>query len=133
MGYNYYEKGSVKFSKGDYWLNDAGTAEDTSDDYLERYARIPSEGVSIYIDNEIVLDTNNTPIVSDSNGEFEITVPIGKHYISIQKDGHEFGYSGRFPSDPTVLEEFFEDREEQVTFIDHTKVTLVGRVVGGDC
>jgi len=130
-GYNYYEKGVDKFSKGDYWLNDAGTAEDTSDDYLERYARIPSEGVSIYIDNEIVLDSNNTPIVSDSNGEFEINVPIGEHYISIRRDGHEFGYSGRFPADPTVLDEFFEDREEQVTFIDQTKVTLVGRVVGG--
>jgi len=131
MGYNYYEKGSVKFSKGEYWLNNAGTTNDATDDYLERYARIPSEGVSIYIDNEIVLDTNNTPIVSDSNGEFEITVPIGKHYISIKKDGHEFGYSGRFPSDPTAFEEFFEDRNEQVTFIDQTKVTLVGRVVGG--
>jgi hypothetical protein len=74
-GYNYYQKGVNTYQKGDYWLNDAGTAEDASDDYLERYAKIYSEGVNIYIDNEIVLDANNTPVVSDSNGEFEINVP----------------------------------------------------------
>jgi len=130
-GYNYYEKDGEKFSKGEYWLNEAGTTDDDSDDYLERYARIPSEGVNIYIDNKIVLDKNNTPIVSDSDGFFTITVPIGEHYISIKRDGHEFGYSGRFPADTAVFEEFFEDRDEQVTFIDQTKVTVVGRVVGG--
>ena len=101
----------------------SGTTDDDSDDYLERYARIPSEGVNIYIDNKIVLDKNNTPIVSDSDGFFTITVPIGEHYISIKRDGHEFGYSGRFPADTAVFEEFFEDRDEQVTFIDQTKVT----------
>ena len=81
--------------------------------------------------SKIVLDKNNTPIVSDSDGFFTITVPIGEHYISIKRDGHEFGYSGRFPADTAVFEEFFEDRDEQVTFIDQTKVTVVGRVVGG--
>lgn len=130
-GYNYYQKGVNTYQKGDYWLNDAGTAEDASDDYLERYAKIYSEGVNIYIDNEIVLDANNTPVVSDSNGEFEINVPIGEHYITVKRYGHEFNHSGRFPADSTVLVEFFEDREEQLTFIDQTKVTLVGRVVGG--
>ena len=124
-GYNQYENATGDpYSRGSHWLNDAGTI-------LETYASIPSTGANIYIDNEIVLDSNNTPIVSNSTGEFEINVPIGEHYITVKRNGHEFGYSGRFPADPTVLDEFFEDREEQVTFIDQTKVTLVGRVVGG--
>ncbi|WP_299438656.1 LamG-like jellyroll fold domain-containing protein [uncultured Aquimarina sp.] len=130
-GYNYYQKGSEKFSKGEYWYNDAGTSDDDTDDYLERYARIASEGVSIYIDGQIVLDENNTPLTSDVEGNFDISVPIGNHYITLKKNGHEFNYNGRFPADPGTFQEFFEDANEQVIFVDNTKVTLVGKVVGG--
>ncbi|UOY06201.1 T9SS type A sorting domain-containing protein [Muricauda sp. SCSIO 64092] len=129
-GYNYYEKNGEKFSKGEYWLNDLGTS-DPDDDYLEQYARIPSEGVNIYIDGQLVLDENNEPVVSDENGEFEISVPIGDHYISLKKDNHEFVYAGRFPEASGTTSEFFEDAQEQVVFIDNTKVEVVGRVVGG--
>ena len=135
-GYNSYKVGDdVAKQKGRYWFNDNGTPDDDNDNYLEEYVNIPSEGVNIYIDNQIVLDANNEPIVSDSEGEFIIKVPIGNHFISIRKNGHEFAYSGRFPADDTTdddnLEEFFQDSEEFVTFIDQTKVTVVGRVVGG--
>ncbi len=130
-GYNSYKVGDdLACQKGRYWFNDNGTPDVDDDDYLEEYVNIPSEGVNIYIDNQIVLDANNEPIVSDSEGEFTIKVPIGNHFISIRKNGHEFAYSGRFPADEN-LEEFFEDKEEFVTFIDQTKVTVVGRVVGG--
>ena len=135
-GYNFYKVGdAVAYQKGRYWFNDNGTPDDDNDNYLEEYVNIPSEGVNIYIDNQIVLDANNEPIVSNSEGEFIIKVPIGNHFISIRKNGHEFAYSGRFPADDTTdddnLEEFFQDSEEFVTFIDQTKVTVVGRVVGG--
>ena len=135
-GYNSYKVGDdVAKQKGRYWFNDNGTPDVDDDNYLEEYVNIPSEGVNIYIDNQIVLDANNEPIVSDSEGEFIIKVPIGNHFISIRKNGHEFAYSGRFPADDIPdddnLEEFFQDSEEFVTFIDQTKVTVVGRVVGG--
>ena len=135
-GYNFYKVGGdPAYQKGRYWFNDNGTPDDDNDNYLEEYVNIPSEGVNIYIDNQIVLDANNEPIVSNSEGEFIIKVPIGNHFISIRKNGHEFAYSGRFPADDTTdddnLEEFFQDSEEFVTFIDQTKVTVVGRVVGG--
>ncbi|MCD8435617.1 T9SS type A sorting domain-containing protein [Tenacibaculum dicentrarchi] len=130
-GYNYYTRGAQKFSKGEYWYNNAGTTNDTSDDYLERYARIASEGVNILIDNQIVLDKNNTPVVSDSEGNFEINVPIGNHYISVAKTGHTFEYNGRFPANTSQTTEFFEDAQEQVIFVDKTRVDVVGRVVGG--
>ena len=130
-GYNYYTKGSEKFSKGEYTYNDNDTPNDDTDDYLERYARIGSEGVQVFIDGEIVLDENNVPVTSDNDGNFEISVPIGNHYISVKKDGHEFVYNGRFPAVTGNYFEFFEDAEESVIFIDDTRVTVVGRVVGG--
>jgi hypothetical protein len=136
-GYNYYQKGNEKFDKGEYWLNDNGTPYDGEDaslkenDYLERYAKIFSEGVNIYIDGNIVLDDNNTPVVTDVEGEFDISVPIGNHYITLKKDGHQFAYNSRFPEASGTFEEFFEDANEAVVFIDETRVTVVGRVVGG--
>lgn len=130
-GYNYYEINGEKYSKGKYWKNDAGTASDKSDDYLDRYAAIYTAGANVYIDGSIVLDANNIPVVTDDNGYFDISVPIGKHYITIKKDGHEFAYSGRFPGATSEFKEFFEDSNEPVYFIDNTKVTIVGKVVGG--
>ncbi|CAM1344888.1 LamG-like jellyroll fold domain-containing protein [Tenacibaculum amylolyticum] len=130
-GYNYYQKGSEKFSKGEYWYNDNGTPDNDADDYLERYARIASEGVNVYIDGQIVLDENNVPVTSDAEGNFEISVPIGNHYITVKKDDHEFTYSGRFPAASGTYKEFFEDAVESVVFVDQSRVTLVGKVVGG--
>ncbi len=130
-GYNYYQKGSEKYAKGEYWYNNRGTLDDDTDDYLERYARIASEGVSIYVDGQIVLDENNIPVTSDDEGNFDISVPIGNHYITLKKDGHEFVYNGRFPAESGTFKEFFEDANEQVIFVDTTRVSVVGRVVGG--
>jgi hypothetical protein len=136
-GYNYYQKGNEKFDKGLYWLNDNGTPYDGTDqtlkddDYLEKYASIYSEGVNIYIDGNIVLDENNRPKVTDAAGFFDVSVPIGNHYITLKKDGHQFTYNSRFPAAAGTFKEFFEDSNEAVVFIDETRVTVVGRVVGG--
>ena len=99
-GYNQFRKGNDFFSKGEYWLNDANTPGDTTDDYLERYARIASTGVNIFVDGNIALDANNLPIESDNEGFFEVQVPIGNHIITLAKDGHIFTFDSRFPSSP---------------------------------
>ena len=130
-GYNYYEINNVKYNKGIYWLNDNGTPQDKSDDYLDVYASIFTEGANVFIDGNIVLDANNSPVVTDSEGAFNISVPIGKHYITVKKEGHEFTYNGRFPAGSGEFKEFFEDSNEPVYFIDTTRVTVVGKVVGG--
>lgn len=130
-GYNYYEINGEKFPKAKYWKNDAGTPNDKSDDYLDRYASIYTTGANVYIDGNIVLDANNIPVVTDDNGYFDVSVPIGKHYITIKKDGHQFVYNGRFPAATTEFKEFFEDANEPVYFVNNTKVTVVGKVVGG--
>lgn len=128
--YNQYEQNGNFYNKGEYWLNDLNDT-DATNDRLERYARIPLAGANIYIDGNIVLDENNVPIESDSEGNFDISVPIGNHFIRVAKTGHEFTYEGRFPAETGTFQEFFEDAQEQEVFIDETRVTAVGRVVGG--
>jgi hypothetical protein len=129
--YNNYEINGEKYAKGKYWKNDAGTPADKSDDYLDHYAEINTVGANVYIDGNIVLDANNIPVVTDDKGYFDVSVPIGKHYITIKKDGHQFNYNGRFPASTTEFKEFFEDSNEPVYFVDNTRVTVVGKVVGG--
>ncbi len=122
--YNQYEKNGNFYNKGEYWYNNV-------EDRLERYARIPVAGANIYIDGNIVLDENNVPVESDDEGNFDISVPIGNHFIRVAKAGHDFTYEGRFPAETGTFKEFFEDAQEQVVFIDETRVTAIGRVVGG--
>ncbi|MFH6951052.1 LamG-like jellyroll fold domain-containing protein [Flavobacterium sp. FlaQc-51] len=129
--YNTYEINGEKYAKGKYWINNAGTPTDKSDDYLDRYAEINTVGANVYIDGNIVLDANNIPVVTDDKGYFDVSVPIGKHYITIKKDGHQFVYNGRFPASTSDFKEFFEDSNDPVYFVDNTRVTVVGKVVGG--
>lgn len=137
--YNAYVKGNVKYQKGEYWAekNNTGTIL-----RLRRYATIPVPDAYVSIDNVQAIDANNVPVQTDSNGRFTIEVPIGKHAISVSKSGHTFDLEGRYPARTndkingvnvltnTYLD-FFEDRDEPITFIDTTKVIVIGRVVGG--
>ena len=129
-GYNYYQKGVNKYSKGEYWMKNKGTVS-LPDYYLERYGRVYVEGAYVYVDGNMVLDANNLPVVSDKEGFFDVSVPIGNHAITVKKDGHGFVYGGRYPAASNSFKEFFEDLNEPVVFVDTTKVIVVGKVVGG--
>lgn len=130
-GYNYFEKGGLKYFKGRYWYNDNGTPDELDDDYLEEYATISPSDVQILVDGQLVMGPNRQPVKPDSEGFFEIRVPIGDHFVTVEKNGHHFLHQGRFPAEEGVFKEFFEDASEAVYFIDTTKVTVVGKVVGG--
>ncbi|WP_298782320.1 LamG-like jellyroll fold domain-containing protein [uncultured Polaribacter sp.] len=155
-GYNEYTvtdvNGTIRsYQKGDY---QAGEEANTIVDM----PNVGVAGANVYIDGNIVLDEESKPLTTDEDGGFVIEVPIGNHYIEIKKDNHEFTYGGRFPmltadalaqqervkgsslteEEKTYIEEnhktefdFFEHQETSVTFLDQTKVTLVGKVVGG--
>ena len=137
--YNAYVKENLKYPKGEYWAEKNQAGQITR---LNRYAPIPVPGAFVNIDNQPAIDANNEPIVTDINGEFTIQVPIGEHAISISKNGHNFLYEGRYPAKTSAVvngetvitntyQNFYEDRDEAITFIDTTKVTVIGRVVGG--
>ena len=88
---------------------------------------IPVEGMEFYVDGELV--TGNGKVKrTDSNGYYEISVPIGEHYVEAMLSGHKMVNGGRFPTEGT----FNFDRRMQYDFADSTLVNFVGRVGGGE-
>lgn len=93
----------------------------------------PVAGVSLYVD-DVMAVKDNKPVVTNADGEFTISVPIGDHYITLKRDMHTFENDGRYPADPDGINaKFTFDQEvKDLTFYDNTKVMFAGRVVGGD-
>ena len=99
-----------------------------------RYANTdyPVEGVQFYVDGQICAKEGE-PVTTNIDGEYEISVPIGQHYITVAKQGHEFANDGRYPADPqktgTLVN--YNDAVKNLDFEDITLVTVAGRVTGG--
>lgn len=93
----------------------------------------PVEDAFIKVDGKVVAGRDNLPIKTNSSGEFSISVPIGDHYVSVEKDGHVFNESV-FPGVDSLNLPLLFDFQEPITgmqFYDDTKVKLAGRMVGG--
>lgn len=71
--------------------------------------------------------SNGLPVKTDATGAFNIQVPIGNHYITIEKQGHTMSV-GRFPATGTYD---FQDDLAGIQFKDSTRVKITGRIVGG--
>ena len=94
----------------------------------------PVDGANLYVDGAIC-SKNGELIETNENGEFTISVPIGKHFIQVKKNGHEFVNEGRYPADPAHTGNEYHVFDSKVTgleFRDTTLVNFTGRVVGGD-
>lgn len=85
---------------------------------------IPSDSIQFKIDGALV-QSKDKMVMSDANGEYEISVPIGHHLIEAYKDGHRLT---SFPIDGTTYE--FK-RAETYNFTDSTLVNVTGRINGG--
>ena len=91
----------------------------------------PVEGCSFYVDGTICAKDGEV-ITTNSEGQFEISVPIGDHFIQVKKSGHVFVNNGRFPADPNGLEKYtFTGKVTNLEFRDTTLVNFTGRIVGG--
>ncbi|WP_300977773.1 LamG-like jellyroll fold domain-containing protein [Flavobacterium sp.] len=86
-----------------------------------------SKGVSIWLNGTQQLTKNGLPIVSNEFGQFEVVVPIGKHFLEFRKDGHTFE-SNKFPATGTYD---YQDILSGIEVLDNTKHTFTGCVVGG--
>ena len=86
---------------------------------------IPAEGIYFYIDGTLQTGDGKA-IQTDANGYYNISVPIGEHYVEAKQEGHCMVDSGRFPIEGTFD---FTDRVQH-DFIDSTFVNFVGRVAG---
>ena len=90
----------------------------------------PVQGCNLAVDGNLCSKEGKL-IETDEQGRFEISVPIGDHYITIEKNGHTFTNKGRYPAGIGTL--FTFDREVSgLTFYDNTLVNIAGRVAGGD-
>lgn len=87
---------------------------------------IPVEGAMLYVDGTL-MSGNGEVKKTDSNGYYEISVPIGEHFVEAKLEGHKMVAGGRFPTVGT----FNFDRRMQYDFTDSTLVNFVGRVSGG--
>jgi hypothetical protein len=137
-GYNQYKVtdtssgASVTINKGQYYY-EGGTVNTSNGFYqggeLKKYPVIGLADAFIYIDGDIVINSDNQPVEIDAEGKFTVNVPIGNHKVEVRKEGHTFEHNGYFPASDTF--EFFEDQIEETWFIDTTRISLVGKVVGG--
>ena len=93
----------------------------------------PVEGVNFYVDG-IACTKDGKMVTTNIDGEFEISVPIGEHYIQAVLNGHVFVNDGRYPADPEGIGEKanFDRKITGLEFRDTTLVNFTGRVVGGD-
>jgi hypothetical protein len=82
-------------------------------------ASVKLDGLPVVVAGEVV--------ITDAYGNFSLDVPIGNHFISVEKFGHTME-SGRFPVAGTYN---FQAPVTGIQFKDSTLRKLVGRVVGG--
>ncbi len=90
----------------------------------------PVQGCNFYVDGD-VCSSDGKLIETDEQGYFQISVPIGRHYIEVKKDGHVFAANGRYPGGVNNTLEYVSE-VTNLTFYDSTLVNFSGRVVGGD-
>jgi hypothetical protein len=88
----------------------------------------PVPDAFLKIDGTAVIAFGNQ-VKTDAYGTFSLSVPIGNHYISIEKNSHDMVLGGRYPVTGTRN---FQAPVSGITFQDSTLRKVVGRVVGGD-
>ena len=87
---------------------------------------IPVKGLYMYVDGNL---QNSEGKICETNedGFYEISVPIGKHYIEAKQSGHDMVDGGRWPTQGT----YDFQKETYHNFTDATLVNFCGRVAGG--
>jgi len=109
---------SIVFNGIDFLDKSSFTVTGTVMDY--KYS-CPIKDVNLLVDQQLVVKSGN-PVLTATDGSFTISVPIGSHTVSIQKQGHTFSV-GSFTTD-------FEN-PVNISFLDSTRIKVIGRVVGG--
>ena len=88
----------------------------------------PVPNADLKLDGTAII-ANGIQAQTDANGTFSISVPIGNHYISVSKTGHDMVLGGRYPVTGIYN---FQAPVSGIQFKDSTLRKVVGRVVGGD-
>ncbi len=91
---------------------------------------VPVQGVHFKIDGKTALNSKGEIIQTNSEGKFNIYVPVGVHEVRAVKDNHVFVNNGR------ITDNHGKDRNYQrpitkMEIFDSTTVKFIGRVAGG--
>lgn len=105
-------------------LNNNGVIDAANGEIVATACPVPD--ATLKIDGNAVI-AYGQQVKTDANGKFTIEVPIGNHFIEIERNGHTMAI-GRFPAQGVYN---FQDDLAGINFVDSTKRILVGRVVGG--
>ena len=95
-----------------------------------RYAgtTIPVDSCTFEVDGTTCM-ADGKPIMSDAEGKYTITVPIGAHSITVKRNNHVFVDEGRYPMGHG--KHTFTSETYNLDFEDATLVNFTGRIVGG--
>ena len=111
------------------------------------YGSIPAEGLNVYVDGEMQTDAEHNPILTNKDGDATVSVPIGRHIVTLAASGHTMACKGQACDvkainskglcyvDPVSKDKGYMDFQQDLTsplmFYDSTLVRVVGRVAGG--
>lgn len=111
------------------------------------YGSIPAEGLYVYVDGTMQTDEDYHPITTDKNGAARVSVPIGRHIVTLNAIGHNMVNKGQACQvdivsskgicqvEPVSKDKGYMDFQRDLTaplmFYDSTLVRVVGRVAGG--
>ncbi|MCQ2192895.1 MAG: T9SS type A sorting domain-containing protein [Paludibacteraceae bacterium] len=90
----------------------------------------PVEGVQFTIDGVPALSNTGEYIVTDADGKFAISVPVGVHEVKAVKNGHTFELDGRICNSDGSNRNY-QDIISGLKLFDNTKVKYIGRICGG--
>ena len=88
---------------------------------------IPAKGIYLYVDGDLVTSGGKVAQTNEE-GFYEISVPIGEHFVEAKQTGHKMVNEGRWPTKGTYD---FQAAVYQ-DFSDSTLVNFCGRVAGGE-
>ncbi|MBQ9558661.1 MAG: carboxypeptidase regulatory-like domain-containing protein [Bacteroidaceae bacterium] len=94
---------------------------------------IPVAGVRFLRDGMPVVDASGKEVTTNNQGAFLVNIPSGSHTIQVVKEGHTFENDGFYIDlDKQSNKHNWQKDLSDVYLWDQTKVTLQGRVVGGN-
>lgn len=94
---------------------------------------VPVHNAHFTVDGKVVTSATGAVVLTDASGDFEITVPKSKDVcIKAVMEGHTFANDGLITTEKGATTITLNDNLPSVRVYDQTKVTLIGRVVGGN-
>lgn len=91
----------------------------------------PVEGVMFKVDGVMQNSKKGEPIKTDSEGHFELAVPVGTHTVQAFMDGHRLTHDGWITNvDGSDID--YQRDYSGIEIYDSTRVRFIGRVCGGE-